>query len=477
MTEVRAPGWRRRLALLLAAVAGPALVAGTLMASPAQAAPADDVRINEVVTTGDVNDSIELYNKGTSAVDVSGWILKDDSNSSKYKIASGTTLAAGGFRAFDVHGQFGLGSKDQARLYLPDGSTLVDGFSWSEHSAPSWSRCPDGTGDFRAASLTLGAANNCDGGSDGGAGTSPVAWPGSDSVTTADASNVFGEDLSGLFQEGGVLWGAQNSGKLWRLVPNGSGGWKPDTANGWTSGKALRFPSGSGTPDSEGVTLTGAGSAGGVFVASERNGDASGTSRLSVLRYDVGGGAGTLTATKEWNLTSDLPSLGSNLGFEGITWVPDGYLTGAGFKDASTGAAYDPSRYGSHSGGVFFVGVEGTGTVHGYVLQDTGTFTRVASVGSGMAGVMELQWEPQASRLWVVCDDTCHGQHRTMQVDASGVFATTAVYNRPSGMPDINNEGFSVAGADECVGGAKPVYWADDANDSGHALRKGSITC
>ncbi|RAJ36912.1 hypothetical protein K353_04742 [Kitasatospora sp. SolWspMP-SS2h] len=304
-----------------------------------------------------------------------------------------------------------------------------------------------------------------------------VAWPGSSSVTTADASGVFGSDLSGLQQEGGVMWGAQNSGKLWRLVPNGSGGWKPDTANGWGSGKSLRFPGGTGTPDDEGVTVTGAGSAGGVYVSSERNADSSSTSRLSVLRYDVSGTGGTLTATREWNLTPDLPSTGSNAGLEGVTWVPDGYLTGAGFKDASTGAAYSPGRYAAHTGGVFFVGVEGTGTVYGYVLLEAGGFTRVATVSSGMAGVMELSWEPQANRMWVVCDDTCSGQLRTFRVDGSGAFAPTAVYKRPSGMSNLNNEGFTLAGADECVGGSKPVYWSDDSNTGKHALRKGAITC
>ncbi|MFJ9616083.1 lamin tail domain-containing protein [Streptomyces noursei] len=474
MPEVRAPRRRRRLASLAAAVAGPTLVVGTVLAPSAHAARADDIRINEVVTTGSVDDSIELYNEGPVAVDVSGWILKDDNDGSKYAIAAGTTLAPGAFRAFDVHNAFGLGSADKARLYLPDGTTLVDSFGWSSHSNPSWSRCPDGTGAFGAAPVTLGTANAC-GGDNGG--TTPAAWPGGSSVTTADAADVFGQDLSGLYQEKGVMWGAQNSGKLWRLVPDGSGGWKPDAANGWTAGKSLRLPGGSGTPDSEGVTLTGAGSPGGVFVASERNGDASGTSRLSVLRYDVSGGGTTLAATREWNLTSDLPSAGSNLGFEGITWIPDTYLTSSGFKDESTGSTYDPNRYGGHTGGVFFVGVEGTGKVYGYVLQDSGAYTRVASIDSGMAGVMELQWEPQASRLWVVCDDTCDGQHRTMKVDASGTFATTAVYDRPSGMPNLNNEGFSVSGADACVSGSKPVYWADDSNDGGHALRKGSITC
>ncbi|GAA2996103.1 lamin tail domain-containing protein [Actinokineospora diospyrosa] len=460
MTDVRVS--RPRLRAIAAACA--AVVLGALAAPQAQAAPADDIRINEVVTTGDVNDSIELYNKGAATVDISGWVLKDDNNSSSYKIPAGTTLAPGAARAFDVHDKFGLGSDDDARLYLANGTTLVDSVNWSSHSDPSWSRCADGTGTLRAAALTLGGLNDC---------VAATAWPGSGSVSNADAANVFGSDLSGLYQEGGVLWGAQNSGKLWRLVPNGTGGWTP--ATGWLSGKALRFPGGTGTPDSEGVTVTGSGSAGGVYVASERNG--SGSSRLSVLKYDVSGSGSSLTATKEWNLTSGLPAVGGNLGFEGITWIPDATLTAAGFRDESTGAAYNPGLYGAHTGGVFFVGVEGTALVYGYVLQDSGTATRVASIATGLDGVMELQWEPQSARLWVVCDDTCDGEHRTLAINPSGVFATTAVHNRPSGMSNLNNEGFTLAGSSECVGGSKPVYWADDSNTGGHALRKGTINC
>ncbi|MFF9428320.1 lamin tail domain-containing protein [Streptomyces sp. NPDC014746] len=477
MLEVRARQGRRRLALLRRAtlrlvVAGSTTAAALALGPAAQAAPADDVRINEVVTTGSVGDSIELFNKGAAAVDISGWVLKDDNNSSKFTVPSGTTLGAGAARAFDVSASFGLGSGDKARLYLPGGSTLVDSFAWTSHSAPSWSRCPDGTGSFGPAALTLGAPNSC------GGGTAPEAWPGGGSVATADGSDVFGSDLSGLYQEGSVMWGAQNSGKLWRLVRDGSGGWRPDTANGWTSGKTLRFPGGTGSPDSEAVTLTAAGAAGGAYVASERNGDASGTSRLSVLRYDVTTGTGTaLTATKEWNLTAGLPAVGSNAGFEAITWIPDATLTAAGFKDESTGAAYAPGRFGAHTGGVFFVGVEGTGSVHGYVLEDGGAATRIATISSGMSGVMELQWEPQAGRLWAVCDDTCSGRHRTMKIGTDGTFAPAAVYNRPTGMANLNNEGFTLAAADECSGGTKPVYWADDSNTGGHAIRRGTVTC
>ncbi|MGW5420000.1 lamin tail domain-containing protein [Streptomyces sp. NPDC003943] len=474
MPEVRAPRRRRRLPRRPVVVGAALAAAATLLAPAAHAAPADDIRINEVVTTGGVDDSVELFNKGTATVDLSGWILKDDNNGSRYTVPSGTSLAPGAARAFDVAGSFGLGSSDKARLYLPDGSTLVDSFGWTSHSNPSWSRCPDGTGAFGKAALTLGAPNACG----SGGGTGPVPWPGAGTVTTADGTNVFGQDLSGLFQEGPVLWGAQNSGKLWRLVRDGSGGWQPDTTNGWTSGKTLRYPDGTGSPDSEAVTLTDAGAAGGAYVATERNGDASGTSRLSVLRYDVTTGTVSgLTATKEWNLTAGLPAVGSNLGFEAITWIPDTTLTAAGFTDESTGAAYDPNRYGAHTGGVFLLGVEGTATVYAYVLQDSGAATRIATVASGMSGVMELQWEPQAARLWVVCDDTCSGLHRTMKIGTDGTFTLTAGYDRPSGMPNINNEGFALAGADECVGGSKPVYWSDDSNTNGHALRRGTVSC
>ena len=46
---------------------------------------------------------------------------------------------------------------------------------------------------------------------------------------------------------------------------------------------------GIGTPDTEGVTLTGAGAAGGIYTATERDNVASGTSRPTILRYDISG--------------------------------------------------------------------------------------------------------------------------------------------------------------------------------------------
>ena len=64
--------------------------------------------------------------------------------------------------------------------------------------------------------------------------------------------------------------------------------------------------------------------------------------------------------------------------------VPDSYLTGSGFRDQATGAAYDPKTYANHGSGLFFVGVEQNGMVYAYALDQTSNaYTRVASFASG----------------------------------------------------------------------------------------------
>ena len=48
------------------------------------------------------------------------------------------------------------------------------------------------------------------------------------------------------------------------------------------------------------------------------------------------------------------------------------------YYDELTGLPYVPSQYANHGGGLFFVGVEGTGQIYGYALDHTvNTFTRV----------------------------------------------------------------------------------------------------
>jgi hypothetical protein len=449
------------------------------------------IKINEVESNGGTpGDWVELYNPTAASVDVSGWIVKDDDDTHIYKIPAGTTIAAGGYLVTEEAGfGFGLGAPDAARLFSPF-NVLVDSYSWTTHATTTYGRCPNGTGAFTTTvASTKGAANSCTG-SGAGTGTTAAAWPGGAGIATIDGMSVFGGNLSGLAYEPAsgptpaVIWGARNGpGSLFRLVFNGTI-WTPDSTNGWAAGKALHYPNGQGEPDAEGVTFAAGGSAGGMYVSAERDNSNNAVSRNSVLRYDASAGGTSLIATNEWNLTADLPVTGANLGAEAVTWLPDTFLVARGFFDETAGHAYNPLEYANHGSGLFFVGLEGTGGVYVYALDQTGSaFKRIATIATGFPSVMDLAFDRELGNLWGVCDDGCNGQSAILEIDASassatkGRFHVTHLFDRPTGMPNYNNEGFTVAPQSECVNGVKPAYWADDAEDNGHAIRKGSVTC
>ncbi|MET9000148.1 esterase-like activity of phytase family protein [Amycolatopsis sp. NPDC004169] len=290
-------------------------------------------------------------------------------------------------------------------------------------------------------------------------------WPGDPAVAVADPAGVLGDNVSGLSFDGpDVLWAVKNGpGTLYRLVRDGSG-WRP--AGNWP----LRYRNGEGDPDAEGVVRT----PDGVLVATERDNDGDG-SLLKVLRYAPGSTSGALDAAAEWDLTDDLPAVDDNGGFEGISWIPDSFLTAGGFRDDRTQAAYDPARYPGHGTGLYFVGLEDTGKVYAYALDRAGGgFSRVASFSSGFPKVMELEFDPATGSLWSVCDDTCSGKTATLRL-SGGKFAVAATYARPAKMPNYNNEGFAISPA--CAAGHRTVVWADDGNDGGHALRSGMLPC
>ncbi|WP_182920333.1 lamin tail domain-containing protein [Nocardioides cavernaquae] len=433
-----------------------------------------NVKINEVESNGGTpGDWVEIINNGSTTADLSGYVFKDDANS--WTLPSGSTVVAGGYRVIEeAQFGFGLGAPESAKLYQPGGSILVDSTSWSAHAATTLGRCPNGTGAFEAtAAATKAAANSCS------APLQTQAWPGSSSASTVDPANALGTNMSGLAYEGSgssaVLWAAKNGvGTLHRLTFNGTN-WAPST--GWTSGKVLHYPSGTGDVDAEGVTFAN-GSASGVYVAAERDNGNSSVSRNSILSFDVSGSGSSLNATREWNLTSLIPATSANTGFEAVSFIPNAALVAKGFVDATTGAVYDPASYADHAGGLFFAGVEQTGDIHAFALNHTtGTATKVATIDSPFIGVMDLSFDTQTGKLWAACDDNCTGRSAVLDVNASGAFAAEVINERPTGMANLNNEGFTLAPAADCVAGSKPVFWSDDSNTGGFAIRKGSITC
>jgi hypothetical protein len=374
---------------------------------------------------------------------------------------------------------------------------VVDQFDWTAHATITYGRCPNATGAFVQTPSTKGAANDCSGGMGGAGGaagatgmggaggTGGVAalpWPTSDAVVTVDELNQFPSNLSGLFYEGAtvtepaVLWAVQNSPSLLhRLVFNGTS-WVGTATDGWTAGKTMVYTTGTGGPDSEGVTKAELGSSA-IYVATERDNSNNGVSRLSILRFDTAASGTTLTATHDWNITADIPAVGANLGLEAITWIPDTYLVGSGFIDDTTLAAYDPSRYPGHGTGLFFVGVEATGSIYGYALDHmTGGFQRVATLSSGQAGVMDLAFDRDVGQLWAYCDNTCGNRSTILRVGL-GRFEIRGFIDRPATMTDANNEGITFAPESECASGKKSFFWADDGNTGQHALRRGTIAC
>jgi len=314
------------------------------------------------------------------------------------------------------------------------------------------------------------------------------SWPGSSEVTPVDSPEAFGTNLSGLaaVMEGDtlVLWGVRNDpSRLYRVVADGAQ-WRADTANGWSEGRPLRFTNGSGSPDAEGVALTAGGAAAGVYVASENDNNLGDVRRNSILRYDVMGGAGDLTATHEWLLNALLPESAPNRGVEAITWIPDADLVAAGFRDQARGERFNPARYPDHGDGIFVVGLEGNGSLYLLALNHvTQEATLLATVRIGMAAVMALEYHAAERTIWALCDESCGGESRLVAVDtvasslSFGTFVLTRAFLGPVGLPSSNHEGFALAPNATCAEGLRAVFWADDDALGGYALRRGWLPC
>jgi hypothetical protein len=129
--------------------------------------------INEILSNpSGGSDWIELYNTTDQAIDLSGWFLSDDGNDlTKYRIAEGTSVPAGGYLVLSQDEHFGnVGdpgcsvpfglSKDGETLYLHSGSAgVLAGYSEKEKfdaSEPgvSLGRWQESTGAYSFVALT-----------------------------------------------------------------------------------------------------------------------------------------------------------------------------------------------------------------------------------------------------------------------------------------------------------------------------------
>ncbi|MER7008768.1 esterase-like activity of phytase family protein [Dactylosporangium sp. NPDC000555] len=414
------------------------------------------------------------------------------------------------------------------RSFLIDGSgNTIDSVTWALDGAkPSNERCANGTGWFQtAATATLGGANSCSGGSPtptqpptgqllggGGAlksgctpeaptgtGSTPAGtlpWPGGLDVTIADNACAFttstgpeGRDVSGLAfdpSNPSTLWAVKNKSWLFKLVKNGSK-WIPDAS--WSAaGKQIRFAGGSGEPDSEGLTVGGNGH---IYISSERDNNRNTVPKDTIMEFDPAAPGSTLTPLRQWDMTSQFPQLNTgnkddaNLGFEGVGYVPDSWLTANGWIDPLTGAAYNPANYPLHGSGLFFAGLEWDGTLRVYGLNSDGTFTTFGTISTGKASVMDVMFDAGTQRIVATCDNTCGVTHTFMKVNASGAIVVDVTNTKPAVMPVGNLEGFAIAPTSTCVNGSREAVWSDDGiwgfgsgrSSYGHALYSGTFPC
>ena len=434
-----------------------------------------NIVINEIESNGDTTDWVEIYNKGTEAVDISGWYILDDDPGHKSKVVQlkeNTILQPGTFYVFDqkIDFDFGLGAPDEVNLYTND-DTLVEKFSWSNHANGVLARVPDGTGALtEVAASTKGTSNN-----DAVVTTKPeykgaVDWPGSDKVITFDdGKTMFKTDSSGLDFYNGKLYCINNKqGTFWVMDVKKDG--SLDYADGFTQvGKNLAFaydsanPSAS-NPDAEGITVDGNGLA---YAAVERDNNKKDVNANWILQFDPWAAGTTVVASKEWNITDLLPDVAANAGIESVEWVSNADVAGKLF-DETTGAAFDPKNYpDAVASGIFFVALENNGHVYAFVLNKDGSAKKIADIDPGIGGAMALDYDKYENYLWVGADDGYGNISAKIKLNGTKSPEVTLV-NPPKGM-DVtrNNEGFAIAEQEFTVNGLRPVYHFMDGQDSG----------
>lgn len=123
---------------------------------------ASGISINEFSVEPVTTQWVELYNGGSSSVDISGWVLDDEGSvSTKYTISSGTVMVPGVCLVFSS-GNFSFNKSSADGAKLLSGDTVLDTYSYAKSPGEgiSFSRLPDGSGTWATASASPGSFNS-----------------------------------------------------------------------------------------------------------------------------------------------------------------------------------------------------------------------------------------------------------------------------------------------------------------------------
>ncbi len=144
--------------------------------------PSDDVVINEFMAdneasvadgAGEYDDWIELYNKGTEQVDLTGYYLSDNEGDiTKWQFPDGTTIAPDGYLIIwadededqvgggELHADFKISAGGEELLLVDPDLQIIDAIYFDEQTEDlSFARMPNGTGGFEETEPTFNANN------------------------------------------------------------------------------------------------------------------------------------------------------------------------------------------------------------------------------------------------------------------------------------------------------------------------------
>ncbi|TWU48095.1 CotH kinase family protein [Rubripirellula reticaptiva] len=184
----------------------------------------NDATIEDPDEAGAFEDWIELYNPGTTVVDLSGFYLTDDAaDPTQWQFPSGSTIDAGGYLIIwadgdtdqgDNHASFKLSAGGESvQLYNNDGTTLVDSITFGEQTTDvSYGRFPDGSSTLLVLSAaTPGASNTNDATPDNIAPTAEAGGPYTGTVGgTITLSGATSSDSDGTIAS--YAWDLDNDG-------------------------------------------------------------------------------------------------------------------------------------------------------------------------------------------------------------------------------------------------------------------------
>ena len=123
---------------------------------------AGDVVINEFLVDPDSSQWVELYNKGTTPIDIGSWFIDDNGGSQKFTIPSGTLINPSEYKIFES-GFFNLNRTTADTVQLLNDVSLEDSYSYTTGpgSNKSYGRDIDGVGEWAIFNNpTKGSTNN-----------------------------------------------------------------------------------------------------------------------------------------------------------------------------------------------------------------------------------------------------------------------------------------------------------------------------